>query len=200
MTETGLLDMHRSCCTEIDDQVKQRLIETANWSIDNGLWNASAAEINCDGYHGILLEPLGTFVTLTKNGQLRGCMGRLETDDALINSVSSCAFNAAFRDPRFAKLTKNERPSIKIEISILSQMMPMSVENRQSLLDQLKPLEDGLMLKYGDHRATFLPQVWEQLPDPALFIDHLLLKAGLQSDFWSESIQWYRYGSYSFRE
>ena len=192
--------MHRSCCTEIDDQVKQQLIETANRSIDNGLWNVSTPEINCDRFQGILIEPLGTFVTLTRNDQLRGCMGCLETDQALIKSVSSCAYNAAFRDPRFPKLTKDERPLIKIEISILSEMAPMPVENRQSLLDQLRPGNDGLILKYGNHRSTFLPQVWKQLSDPASFIEHLLLKAGLESGFWSESIQWYRYGSYSFGE
>lgn len=192
--------MHRSCCTEIDDQVKQQLIETANRSIDNGLWNVTAPEITCDSYQGILLEPLGTFVTLTRNGHLRGCMGCLETDDALIKSVASCAYNAAFRDPRFEKLTKEERPLVKIEISILSEMLSLPVENRDSLLDQLKPGEDGLMLKYGSHRATFLPQVWEQLPVPALFLEQLLLKAGLARDFWSASIQWYRYGSYSFCE
>ena len=192
--------MDPSCCININADEKRQLIDIANLSIDNELSNASAAQINCADYQGILLEPLGTFVTLTKDTHLRGCMGCLETQDALVKSVSKCAVNAAFRDPRFTKLTKDERPLIKIEISILSKMMPMSVDSRQSLVDQIKPGEDGLLLEYGDHRATFLPQVWQQLPDPALFVENLLLKAGLAREFWSESIKCYRYGSYSFYE
>lgn len=192
--------MPHSCCTEIDDQVKQQLIEIANQSIDNGLWHVDAPEIDASRYQGILIEPLGTFVTLTRNGQLRGCMGRIETADPLIQSVSDCAFNAAFRDPRFTKLTKSERPLVAIEISILSQLVPVTASDRSALLARLTPGEDGLMLEYDSHRATFLPQVWKQLPDPEVFLQQLLLKAGLERDFWSDSIQWYRYGSYSFGE
>ena len=125
-------------------------------------------------------------------------MGCLETTEALAKSVSVCAFNAAFRDPRFSKLTIAERKLISIEISILSELMPMSVANRQSLLEQLIPGEDGLILEYRNHRATFLPQVWETLNEPEKFLEALLQKAGLARDFWSESIRFSRYHSISF--
>ncbi len=147
-----------------------------------------------------LAEPGAAFVTLTKHGQLRGCIGSLEARRPLIEDVRANAVAAAFHDPRFPPLTANELDEIRVEVSVLSPMQPFIVENEQDAIHRLRPGVDGVVLEFGPHKGTFLPQVWEQLPDPALFLAHLKQKAGLPADFWHPDVRLYTYEVEKFRE
>ncbi|MBI5007407.1 MAG: AmmeMemoRadiSam system protein A [Nitrosomonadales bacterium] len=140
-----------------------------------------------------LEEPGATFVTLTLDTQLRGCIGSLEAHRPLIDDVRANAVASAFRDPRFDPLSKSEFGKVFIDVSLLSQPEPMRFKSEQDALEQLNPGQDGVILAYGRHRATYLPQVWAQLPEPRDFVGHLKNKAGLPDDFWSNDIQLSRY-------
>jgi AmmeMemoRadiSam system protein A len=140
-----------------------------------------------------LLEPGATFVTLRKGGELRGCIGSLEARRPLLLDVKANAVAAAFRDPRFPPVTYLEFEDLCIEVSLLSPMSPIDVESEGDALARLRPFEDGVVFEYGQARSTFLPQVWEDLPDPANFLGQLKRKAGLPSSFWSSEVRLYRY-------
>lgn len=140
------------------------------------------------------------FVTLSQHGQLRGCIGTLEAHRALHLDASENAQAAAFSDPRFAPLSKKEYDSINIEVSLLSNTEPLEFDSEQHALQQLRPHADGVVLQLGYRRSTFLPQVWESLPEPAEFIRHLKYKAGINPDFWSTDIRLSRYSVQKFRE
>jgi uncharacterized protein len=120
-----------------------------------------------------------TFVTLTIDGNLRGCIGSLEPRQSLYDDIVSNAHNAAFGDPRFSPLTNEEFKQTKIEISLLSSTSELEYDDFNDLKSKLIPNKHGVILKLHGHQATFLPQVWEQLPDFETFIYHLYLKAGL---------------------
>lgn len=142
---------------------------------------------------GWLETPGATFVTLTLHGQLRGCIGSLEAHRPLIEDVCHNAVAAAFQDPRFDPLSKEEFANVLIDVSLLSRPEPIRFSSEQDALAQLHPGKDGVILAYDSQRATFLPQVWAQLPDPQVFIAHLKKKAGLTEDFWSKDIKLSRY-------
>lgn len=146
----------------------------------------------------VLEEPRATFVTLKRAGALRGCIGVLEALRPLLLDVRHNAWAAAFRDPRFKPVEIHEVPEIAIEISVLSPPVPIASATRAALLDALAPGEDGLILQEGPHRATFLPAVWETLPQPADFLDQLLRKAGLTPGYWSGNLRFFRYNTESF--
>ncbi len=147
-----------------------------------------------------LNQPGATFVTLTRAGELRGCIGSLEAQQALIDDVQSNARAAAFKDPRFPPLASNELPDIHIEVSLLSPAQPMHFSSEADALAQLRPGRDGVILEHGWHRATFLPQVWQQLPEPRQFMANLKRKAGLAADFWADDLRLYRYQVEKFKE
>lgn len=136
-----------------------------------------------------LAEPGATFVTLMKDGELRGCVGSLEPHRPLAEDVASNARAAAFRDIRFPPLTKEELPGLDIEVSLLGPAVPLTFASQAEALAKLRPFRDGVILDYRGARATFLPQVWEQLPEPVRFLAHLKQKAGLAFDFWSPEIR-----------
>jgi uncharacterized protein len=140
------------------------------------------------------------FVTLSRRARLRGCIGSIEPSGPLAEAVADSAHGAAFRDPRFAQLQREELPATRIEISVLSPMQPLAVSSREDLLSQLQPAIDGLLLRDGRHRSTFLPKVWEQLPDPETFLQQLLAKAGLPDNHWSPTLQFHRYQTHTFCE
>jgi AmmeMemoRadiSam system protein A len=129
-------------------------------------------------------EKRGTFVTLTENGALRGCIGHIIPQESVIEGIRENAINAAFRDPRFPPLSKAEWKRVRVEISILTDPTPLDYTDAVDLLNRLRPGIDGLIIKKGFNQATFLPQVWEQLPDKKEFLRHLCLKAGLDRDAW----------------
>lgn len=136
------------------------------------------------------------FVTLQLNHQLRGCIGSLLAHQPLIQDICHNAYAAAFQDPRFPSLTQSEYAmGLDVDISILSQPQPMSFHSETELLQQIRPGIDGLILSEnkGIYRGTFLPSVWESLPNPKDFLNHLKQKAGLPPHYWSDSIQCERY-------
>jgi len=134
------------------------------------------------------------FVTLRKGGELRGCVGSLEPHRPLWEDLCSNALAAAFRDPRFPPLAAEELDDLQIEVSELEPLEPLSCTSETEALSLLEPGRDGVVLEYERHRATFLPQVWEQLPRPADFLRHLRRKAGLAEDFWHPELRLFRYG------
>lgn len=133
------------------------------------------------------------FVTLTQHGQLRGCIGTLQAHRSLLEDVKSNAVSAALHDPRFMPLRAAELDSTQIEVSLLSPPRALVFRDEADALAQLRPLVDGVVFEYRHYRSTFLPQVWEQLPQPQLFMAHLKQKAGLPADFWSPEVQLSRY-------
>ena len=140
-----------------------------------------------------LAEYGACFVTLTQNGELRGCIGTLEAHRSLLADVKSNAVSAALRDPRFLPLKAAELDITTVEISLLSQTREMTVQNEADALAQLRPGVDGIVFEYRHYRSTFLPQVWEQLPQPHHFMAHLKRKAGLPDNFWAEDVKLSRY-------
>jgi AmmeMemoRadiSam system protein B/AmmeMemoRadiSam system protein A len=141
-----------------------------------------------------LAEPGASFVTLmTRQGELRGCIGTLQARRPLALDVQENAVAAAFHDPRFPPLAKAEFGDIVVEVSLLSPPEAMVVASEQDALASLRPGIDGVVLAYRNHRSTFLPQVWEQLPEPAEFLAQLKRKAGLPEDFWAEDVRLSRY-------
>lgn len=134
-----------------------------------------------------------TFVTLTRDGQLRGCIGSLQAHRSLREDVLANAEAAAFRDPRFEPLTFDELRAVRVEVSLLSPPEPMTFTGEAGLLAQLRPGTDGLIIEQAGRRATFLPQVWETLPEPARFLAELKRKAGLPADSGDEGLRAWRY-------
>jgi AmmeMemoRadiSam system protein A len=131
-------------------------------------------------------EPRGTFVTLTIEHGLRGCIGHIIPQESLLEGVKENAINAAFRDPRFPPLSKKEFENIRVEVSILTEPKDLPYQDAADLLKKIRPNLDGLIIKKGYRQATFLPQVWEQLPDVKEFLSHLCMKAGLDAEEWKK--------------
>jgi AmmeMemoRadiSam system protein A len=129
----------------------------------------------------------GTFVTLKIGGQLRGCIGNLEPVGSIVEGIQRNAINAAFYDSRFPELTAEELAQVHIDISILTRPQPLMYRDSEDLVAQLRPGVDGVILRLGRYGATFLPQVWEQLPQAEDFLSHLCRKAGLPATAWQDS-------------
>ncbi len=140
-----------------------------------------------------LMEERATFVTLEIDGRLRGCIGMLEACRPLAEDVAENAFAAAFRDPRFPPVSPAELDDLEISISVLSPPEEMVFSSEEALLEQIRPGVDGLILQDGFRKGTFLPSVWEQLPEKASFFEHLKLKAGLAPGHWSDTLRVFRY-------
>jgi AmmeMemoRadiSam system protein A len=175
---------------------------TANLTAQAGQWlvrlaRATIAEalgrpLPADELHALedeLQQPVyhskgGVFVTLTLKGSLRGCIGTLTSQEALVQNVRENALNAAFRDPRFSPLTMDEFKRTAVEVSVLSPPEPLAYADPEDLLARIRPGVDGLILRKGAASATFLPQVWKQLPRREDFLSHLCLKAGLPAQAW----------------
>ena len=147
-----------------------------------------------------LADPGATFVTLKVDGELRGCVGSLQPRRPLGEDVRANAQAAAFDDPRFPPLARAEFDALEVEVSVLSASAPIVVASERELHAQLRPGIDGVTLQWGGRRATFLPQVWESLPDPREFLSHLKRKAGLPLDFWSDELAISRYTVEKFTE
>jgi AmmeMemoRadiSam system protein A len=140
-----------------------------------------------------LHRPAATFVTLSRGGDLRGCIGTLEAWRPLKDDLHANAQAAAFLDTRFMPLTRIEFERVRIEVSLLSSATPLSFTSEADALAQLQPGIDGVILQSGRQRATFLPQVWDSLPEPRHFMQQLKRKAGLADDAWPAGIQLSRY-------
>jgi AmmeMemoRadiSam system protein B/AmmeMemoRadiSam system protein A len=147
-----------------------------------------------------LHEPAATFVTLRRHGALRGCIGSLEAHRALGEDVRHNARAAAFADLRFAPVARHEFDDLRVEVSILSPAQPIDVKEEDELLARLRPGVDGVILSYRDRRGTFLPQVWDTLPDARDFLAQLKRKAGLAATFWHRDVRVERYTVTKFAE
>ena len=177
----------------LNKEHQQRLLELAKSSIQHGLQTGRPIKVNLNDFPVELTERHATFVTLQKHHQLRGCIGMLEAVRPLAEDIAENAFLAAFKDPRFPPLAEDEFGELEIHLSILTVAEPVSFTSEQDLVTQLQPGIDGLILEEGRRRGTFLPSVWEQLPEPEQFLRHLKQKAGFAPDYWSENIRIYRY-------
>ncbi len=176
------------------------LLRLARGSIEYGLVHRKPLPVEYDDLPAALTEPCATFTTLRLEGKLRGCCGTLEAVRPLATDVSHSAFQAAFRDPRFDPVCNGELAAVRLEVSVLSPLEPMPVTDESELLDRLTPGTDGLVIIADGRRATFLPQVWEMLPDPQRFLAALKAKCGLADDYWSERLEFHRYRTTSYAE
>ncbi|PPD32840.1 MAG: AMMECR1 domain-containing protein [Methylomonas sp.] len=182
----------------LNDEHKTIFLTLARASIQQGIQTGQPLPIDLSAYPPELTNKAASFVTLERHGQLRGCIGMLEAQRPLVKDIAENAFAAAFRDPRFPGISANELADLDLHISILSPAKAMHFSSEQDLIAQLKPGIDGLILQEGYRRGTFLPSVWEQLPDPSLFLRHLKQKAGLSADYWSSQLNVYRYTTETF--
>ncbi len=174
----------------------ERLLSLAAKSIEQGI-GGRRLQLDLSTYTGDLVENGASFVTLKINGVLRGCVGTLDAHQPLVVDVAENAYAAAFRDTRFQPLTSQESLQLDIHISLLTPSEPMQFDSEQDLLNQLRPYEDGLIFSSGHYRATFLPTVWESLPEPQEFLRQLKHKAGLAPEYWSDDIKVRRYSALS---
>jgi len=172
------------------------LIPLARSAIAQGLGRPESADATAPW----LRTPGACFVTLTQHRELRGCIGSLEAHRPLLADVRANALGAAFRDPRFSPLTAGELEITEVEVSLLSPMQPLSFDSEDAALAQLRPGEDGVVLQFGARRSTFLPQVWEQLPDIGDFMAQLKRKAGLPANFWHDDVRLQRYTVSKWKE
>ena len=173
----------------VDQQLGAALLARARNAIASALGGAQVKE----PAHPALHQPGATFVTLMWQGQLRGCVGSVEAFRPLDQDVRENARAAAFRDPRFAPLRAGELAATRVEVSLLTHPEPIRFATEEDAVCQLRPGIDGVILERGRHRGTFLPQVWESVPDPWQFMSKLKRKAGLSEDFWSKDVRLYRY-------
>ena len=176
------------------------LLRLARGSIEHGFAHRKPLPIDVGELPATLSTPAATFTTLRLDGELRGCCGRLEAQLPLASDVAHSAFQAAFHDPRFSPVRRHEFEALELEVSVLTPMEPFPVVDEADLLARLTPHADGLVIVAGGRRATFLPKVWESLPDPRQFLNQLRLKCGLPQDYWSERLEFLRYGTVTYAE
>ena len=184
----------------LPDALHGELLRLARASIRHGLARGEPPRFDLTTLPAALREVRATFVTLLLRGELRGCIGTLEPHLPLAADVSGNAYRAAFSDPRFPPVTPREEPGLDVHVSILSVPEPLAASSRADLISKLRPGVDGLIIAEGSRRATFLPSVWEQLPDPRDFLSHLMRKAGLSPQHWSPKLRVERYQTESFGE
>lgn len=182
------------------DAERALLLDLARRSIAHGLDTGRALPVALDGLPPVLAADGAAFVTLLLAGRLRGCIGHLEPVGPLAVDVSENAYAAAFRDPRFPPVRAPELDLLHVEVSVLTPSEPIAFGSEEELLAALRPGIDGVILAEGARRGTFLPSVWEQLPEPAEFLRHLKLKAGLAAGYWSPRLTASRYRTESFGE
>jgi len=174
---------------DVAEAMGASLLRLARASISTALGRQAESTEDTLGLH----EPGACFVTLTQHGQLRGCIGSLQAHRSLLADVQANAVAAALQDTRFAPLSLAELDQTDIEVSVLSPMHPMVFVDETDALAQLRPGVDGVVFAFGHHRSTFLPQVWEQLPQARDFMAQLKRKAGLPADFWDAGVHLQRY-------
>jgi AmmeMemoRadiSam system protein A len=185
----------------LSSESKHQLLRIARKSIESNLQNRPESELELARLPFELQAEGACFVTLTRGGELRGCIGSLEAHQALALDVQEHAVDAAFRDFRFPPLTESELQDLRIELSVLSAPVPLPYQNAEELPGLLHPGVDGVVLARGIRRATFLPQVWEKITDPSTFLDMLCEKMGFEYDLWRrQKLDVYTYSVESFEE
>ncbi|MEN3952579.1 AmmeMemoRadiSam system protein B [Iodidimonas sp. SYSU 1G8] len=177
---------------------RRLLLDAAVTAIRYGIQHGKMPAITLKNMPRALLAMRATFVTLTLDGQLRGCIGSVTPHRSLVLDVMENAYKAAFADPRFKPLTATELERLDVEVSILSQQRPIPFDGEQALLNALRPDRDGLVIADGDRRALFLPKVWQTLPHARDFLSQLKRKAGLAADHWSDGFRANRFSTETF--
>lgn len=182
----------------ISPRGRKQLTELALRSINHRLQQCTALVVDTSDYPPELCEIRSSFVTLYTENGLRGCIGSLVATHPLVQDVCQHAHAAAFKDPRFDSLTEAEFGGLHVHLSVLSPSEQLRFDGEAHLLSLLKPGRDGLTIKDGRKQGTFLPSVWEKLPDAVEFLAQLKLKAGLSRDYWSDSLIVERYTTESW--
>jgi len=177
----------------VGDAAGGQLVDVADRVIVAGLDGRRPVVPDLTGLHADLHQRLGSFVTLTVSGQLNGCIGSIEGVEPLAIAVARHAWSAAFVDPRLPQLRPSDYEHLEIEVSVLSPLVTIPAATRTELLDALRPATDGLLIGAGARQAVFLPSVWEQLPEPAEFVEHLFRKAGLSPTVWPDDLCAHRF-------
>jgi AmmeMemoRadiSam system protein A len=186
---------------QLTDGEKQTLLRLAREAMENGVRGEKPPPLDADSLTPRLREQGASFVTLTIDDELRGCIGALEAYQPLVDDVREHAIAAAIEDPRFHPVDETELSRIKLEVSCLTAPHPLEYSSSEELRAKLRPHVDGVILRDGFRRATFLPQVWEKIPTPAKFLDHLCAKMGAQPDLWQKTkLQVYIYQVEEFHE
>lgn len=175
------------------EKEKSQALQLARKVISYGARHQQKLQLDAKDYNEGLQKTACCFVSLHKGSELRGCMGSLEPRQALVYDVADHAYAAAFNDYRFSSVQAAELDELDIEISVLSEKIALRFESEEDLLEQLQPNVDGLVIEEGGKRATFLPVVWQQLPNRNDFLIQLKRKAGMADDYWSRTIKAYRY-------
>jgi len=185
----------------LTDGEKQMLLRLAREAIEVAVRGQSLPTIEDESLPPALRENGASFVTLTIHGELRGCIGALEAYQPLIEDVREHAIAAALKDPRFPPVSEKELSRIHIEVSRLTSPKKLEYLNADDLLKKLRPHVDGVILRHGHRRATFLPQVWEKISDPVEFLEELCYKMGERGNLWREAkLQVYTYQVEEFHE
>ena len=184
--------------SEID---KKKLLKIAREAITRVVRNEQLKRIKPQEHSQLLREPGASFVTLTIREELRGCIGTLEANQPLILDVQEHAVAAAMEDYRFPVVRKEELQMINIEISRLTPVHLMEYSTPEDLVSKIRVNVDGILIKANGRRATFLPQVWEKVPNPEQFLSQLCMKMGAPPDLWREKhLQIYTYQVEKFKE
>lgn len=171
----------------LTDGEKQTLLRLARTSIEHAVKGKKIPPLDASSLTPALKENGASFVTLTIHGGLRGCIGALEAYQPLAEDVCEHAVAAALHDPRFPPVNESELDGINIEVSRLTAPHELEYSSSADLLKKLRPQVDGVILKYGHRRATFLPQVWEKIPDPVEFLEQLCCKMGAPASLWRDA-------------
>lgn len=195
----GAFAMEYAHSARLPEPQRRQLIEAARFGVSFGIDHGRAPQVRLGGD---LAAPLkarrASFVTLTLDGKLRGCIGSVIAHRALLTDVVDNAYKAAFGDPRFKPLGREELDRLSVSVSILSTPRPMTFDDEDSLVAQVRPDLDGLIMRDGDRRGLFLPSVWSGLPEAKRFVTQLKAKSGLPTDHWSDTLTVHRYTTESF--
>lgn len=184
----------RAATDPLTDEERTILLRVARASIDHMLRTGRAIEIDPERFPAALRAERASFVTLRRrDGTLRGCVGELEASRTLVESVADRACAAAFHDSRFPPLAADELDDVELHVSVIGPLVPIAAESEAALRAALRPGVDGLVIDDGVHRATFLPAVWESLPDPAAFLGELWRKARIPAHVFPPSLRAWRY-------
>ncbi len=182
----------------LEGSERSRLLGLARDSIAHGLSFPAPEPVPQGEWSSRLLAPTAAFVTLTLSGELRGCRGTIDPQRSLAEEVWRSAWLSAFADPRFPPIAAEEAASLRIAVSVLTALEPIACSNETELVESLVPGVDGLVLRCGAARATFLPAVWKSLQEPREFVRQLRRKAGLYGSLWPCGMAAFRYRAETF--
>jgi AmmeMemoRadiSam system protein A len=168
----------------LTESEKKLLLRLAREALESGVSGQVLPELDRAALTPLLQNDGASFVTLTEHGELRGCIGALQPYQPLAEDVREHAIAAALQDYRFPPVRPEELSAIQIEVSRLTVPVPLAYNTPEELLAKLRPGQDGVLLRDGFHKSTFLPQVWDKIPDPAEFMDQLCAKMGAAPDLW----------------